>query len=216
MLGDKEPVISPRFLFLYKPLGGANISYRLAAGLYAQTPFYRELRRRDGTVNTDLKAQKSFHAVAGLTWDFRQGKRKTKYRFITEAYYKSLWDLVSYDIDNVRIRYSGENDASGEVMGLDMRLNGEFVKGAESWINLSFLRARESINGVQHIRIEEGGENRKEVADVPRPSDQLVTLSVFLQDYLPRNENIKMHFNFSFGSGLPFGTPNSTYTWTQS
>ena len=206
---NKELLISPRAQLLYKPLGEANLSYRLALGLYAQPPFYREMRRPDGTVNTDLKGQKSFHAVAGFTWDFRQGKRETKYRFIAEAYYKNLWDLVSYDIDNVRIRYSGENDATGQVMGLDMRLNGEFVEGAESWINLSFLRARESLNGIQHIRIEEGGENRQEVNNVPRPSDQLMTLAIFFQDYLPQNENIKMHFNFSFGSGLPFGIPEN-------
>jgi hypothetical protein len=28
---------------------------------------------------------------------------------------------------------------------------------------------------------------------------------MFFQDYLPKNENFKMHLNFTVGSGLPFG-----------
>ena len=208
---NREFTISPRAQLLYKPLRWeSDASFRLAAGFYVQPPFYRELRRLDGSVNTDLQSQKSLHVVGGMTMDFNWAKRgNARFRLITEAYYKKLWDLVSYDVDNVRIRYSGENDASGYVMGLDMRLNGAFVKGAESWINLGFLRARESLDGVRHLSIKEGGEDQKEVNDVARPTDQLMTLSVFFQDYLRRNENLKMHFNFTFGSGLPFGVPGN-------
>ncbi|MCB0667460.1 MAG: carboxypeptidase-like regulatory domain-containing protein [Saprospiraceae bacterium] len=208
---NHEYLISPRAQLLYKPLlWKRDISFKLATGYYAQSPFYRELRRPDGTVNRDLKSQKSIHVVGGMTLDFEsKNRRSTKFRMIMEAYYKRLWDLVSYDIDNVRIRYSGENDAQGYVMGIDMRLNGEFVKGAESWINLSFLQAREALDGVQHEKISEGGKNRKDVKYVPRPTDQLMTLSVFFQDHLRRNENLKMHFNFTFGSGLPFGVPDN-------
>lgn len=208
---NHEYLISPRAQLLYKPLlWKQDISFKLATGYYAQSPFYRELRRPDGTVNRDLKSQKSIHVVGGMTLDFEsKNRRSTKFRMIMEAYYKRLWDLVSYDIDNVRIRYSGENDAQGYVMGIDMRLNGEFVKGAESWINLSFLQAREALDGVQHEKISEGGKNRKDVKYVPRPTDQLMTLSVFFQDHLRRNENLKMHFNFTFGSGLPFGVPDN-------
>jgi hypothetical protein len=208
---NQEMIISPRAQFLYKPLHWKrSASLRLAAGYYAQPPFYREMRRPDGSVNTALKSQKSLHIVGGMTLDFKMKNWKsTKFRFITEAYYKQLYDLVSYDIENVRIRYSGENDANGYVMGLDMRLNGEFVKGAESWINLSFLSAKESLDGIQHISLEEGGLDQKEVDYVSRPTDQLMTLSVFFQDHLRKNENLKMHFNFTFGSGIPFGVPNS-------
>ena len=204
---NKELIIAPRAQLLYKPLGSEkDISYRLAAGLYHQPPFYRELRGPDGSLNTNLRAQKSAHFVAGLTWDFYLGKRNPKkFRFIAEAYYKQLWDLISYEIENVRIRYSGANDAEGYVMGLDMRLNGEFVPGAESWINLSFLRARERLIGVQHLERKIGDESAQPVDDVPRPTDQLMTLSVFFQDYLPRNENFKMHLNMTVGTGLPFG-----------
>ena len=204
--------LSPRAQVLYKPLGGrADISYKLGGGLYVQPPFYRELRRPDGTVNRNLRSQKSAHLVAGLTSDFYYGKRNPKkFRFIAEAYYKDLWDLVSYEIENVRIQYSGENDASGYVTGLDLRLNGEFVPGSESWVNLSLLRARESLRNVQHREVT----GRDMAADtalfnvveyVPRPTDQLWRLSFFFQDHLRNNENFRTHVNVTVGQGLPFG-----------
>ncbi|MEM1320837.1 MAG: TonB-dependent receptor [Bacteroidota bacterium] len=204
---NKELIVSPRAQLLYKPLRSKqDISWRLAAGMYFQPPFYRELRDPTGVVSTDVQSQKSVHIVGGFTWDFYMGRRSpTKFRLITEFYYKHLWDLVSYEIDNVRIRYSGVNDASGYVMGLDMRINGEFVPGAESWINLSFLRARERLDGVQHLRRDIGDTEAQEVRDAPRPTDRLMTLSMFFQDYLPKNENIKMHLNFTVGTGLPYG-----------
>lgn len=62
----------------------------------------------------------------------------SRFRWISEIYYKKLWDVVSYDLDNVRIRYSGLNDAQAYAIGWDNRINGEFVPGAESWVNLSF------------------------------------------------------------------------------
>jgi hypothetical protein len=204
---NKETFISPRMQFLYKPLNKKrDISYRLAAGYYFQPAFYRELRRLDGTLNSNLSAQKSAHIVGGFTYDFKPARfRGNNFRFIMEAYYKRLWDLVSYDVDNVKIRYSGENDATGYVTGVDFRLNGNFVKGAESWFNLSFLRARESLNGVQHMIRELGSTEGTEVNDVPRPTDRLMNMSVFFQDYLPNNENFKMNLNLSIGTGLPFG-----------
>jgi len=204
---NKEMVISPRAQLLYKNLNWKkDISFRLAGGLYFQPPFYRELRDPTGIVNTDVKAQKSAHIVGGFTWDFYLGKLSpTKFRFIAEAYYKRLWDLVSYEVDNVRLRYAGLNNATGSVMGLDMRINGEFVPGAESWINLSFLRARESLDGIQHLKREIGSPDAKEVNSVPRPTDRFMSLSMFFQDYLPRRENFKMHLNFTVGTGLPYG-----------
>lgn len=131
-------------------------------------------------MNLDVLAQKSFHYLAGFSYDFYLGKdNPTKFKLIAEGYYKNLWDLVSYEVENVRIRYAGENNATGYVTGLDVRLNGEFVNGAESWINLSFLRARERLNGVEHLEREVGKAEATVVKDVPRPSDQLVTLALF-------------------------------------
>lgn len=201
--------LSPRAQLLYRPLKrGKGITYKLAGGVYYQTPFYRELRRMDGTINTELKPQRSLHFLAGMTKDFQWATMSERpFKFIMEAYYKSFSDLVSYDIDNVRLRYSGENDASGYAMGLDMRLNGEFVPGAESWINLSFLSTRESLEGVQHRKYSEG--QIVEVNDVPRPTNQAFNVSIYFQDYLPKNENIRVFLNMTFGSGLPFGLPEN-------
>lgn len=204
---NKETLISPRAEILYKPLGWKReVAFKLGGGLYYQPPFYREMRRLDGTVNTDLKSQKSIHLIGGISYDYYwESISKKPFKLIAEMYYKKMDNLVSYEVDNVRIRYSGENDATGTAMGLDLRINGEFVPGAESWVNLSLLRVRESLNDVQHLKREIGASESQEVADVPRPTDRFMNLSMFFQDYLPSNENFKMHLNFSVGTGLPFG-----------
>jgi hypothetical protein len=208
---NKEHFLAPRAQLSYKPVNSKqDVVYRMAAGLYHQSPFYRELRRIDGSVNTDVQAQKSAHFLAGFTYDFEAGREtRVKYRLIAEAYYKHLWDVVSYEVDNVRIRYSGENDATGYVSGIDFRLNGEFVPGVESWVNFSLLRARENLTAVQHLqRNFQTGESTP-VDFVPRPTDQLMLISLFFQDHLPKNENFKVHMNFTFGSGLPYGFPEN-------
>lgn len=207
---SKESWLTPRVQLLLRPLGGKNRhTYRLASGYYYQPPFYRELRDLAGVVNQDVRSQKSWHLVAGITRDFFMGKdKRMPFQLTVEAYHKRLWDLVSYDIDNVRIRYSGVNDATGHVTGIDIRINGEFVPDAESWINLSFLRARESLNGITHLKREPGDPESTPVSSVPRPSDQVMTLAMFFQDYLPGNKNIRAHLLFNVGTGLPFGIPN--------
>jgi hypothetical protein len=201
---NDEFVVSPRLQVSYSPSIG--VGYRLAMGVYVQPPFYKELRMPDGTINEDVLSQKSFHILAGYSTKFGpKGSSGSKYKLILEGYYKSLWDLVSYEVDNVRIRYAGVNNSSGYLTGLDLRINGELVPGAESWINLSFLRARESIQGVQHLEREIGQAEGTPIKDVPRPTDQFMSLHVFFQDYLPGNENVRVHFNVSIGTGLPFG-----------
>jgi hypothetical protein len=204
---NREFFLTPRAQLLYKSLRSRrDISWRLAAGLYYQPPFYRELRNPQGLVNRDVLAQKSAHIVGGFTYDFFLGRLSpTRFRLIMEAYYKRLWDIVSYEIDNVRIRYEGANNATGYVTGVDLRLNGEFVPGVESWVNLSFLRARERLEGVAHRDRAVGQQDGVPVRYVPRPSDQLLTLSVFFQDYLPRNEHFKMNLSLFIGTGLPYG-----------
>ena len=204
---NREFLVSPRAQILFKPLNWRrDMSFKLATGFYMQPPFYRELRDPTGMVNEDLRAQKSLHIVGGMVYDFLwENISPKKFRLTAEAYYKRLWDLVTYELDNVRIRYSGQNDATGYVVGFDARLNGEFVPGAESWINVSILRARESIDGVTHLRRDFGEAEAKEVPDVPRPTDQLASVNIFFQDYLPRNENVKVHLNLVYTSGLPFG-----------
>lgn len=210
--------VTPRAQILYKPLNTqSDVSYRLSTGLFFQPAFYREMRNLVGVVNTNLSAQKSAHVVGGFTYDFLWGKRRpVKMRLIAEAYYKKMWDLVSYDLDNVRVRYSGQNDSRGYATGLDLRLNGEFVQGAESWINLSFLRTRESIDSVQHRVRNVGDRVGKDVKDVPRPTDRLFTMSMFFQDYLRKNKNVRMHMNLTVGTGLPFGVLDNNIVYRNS
>ncbi len=204
---SEELNISPRFQLLYRPLSWQrDVTFKLSGGLYYQPAFYRELRSPTGEINPDIQAQRSMHVVAGMSYDFMMKSISRKpFRLITEVYYKKLDNLVSYEIDNVRIRYSGRNDASGYVTGLDFRINGEFVPGAESWINVSFLKAREQLDGVDHQKRFIGDTIARSVTYVPRPTDRLFNLSMFFQDYLPGNNDFKMSLNLSFGSGLPFG-----------
>jgi hypothetical protein len=206
---NKELNVSPRAQLTYKPLNiKKDMAWRLAAGLYQQPAFYRELRRLDGSLNTNISAQKSAQVLIGLTYDIpARQKGGVNLKVISEIYYKQLWDLISYDINNVRIRYSGENDAQGYAMGWDLRINGEFMPGAESWINFSFLRTREALLGIDHLARTPLNPAGEQVRDVPRPSDRLFNMSMFFQDYLPNNENFRSHVVLNIGTGLPFGFP---------
>lgn len=204
-----ETILMPRFSLQYKPLKWEkDVSFKLASGLYHQPPFYRELRNQQGEINKDVVSQKSLHVVTGLTYDFDWDGRP--FRLLGEMYYKKLWDVVPYDIDNVRISYYGDNLATGYVTGLDLRLNGEFVKDTESWINLSFLRARESFTGVDHLlRTAQNPDTVFVVKDVPRPTDRFMNLSMFFQDYFPGKPRFKVHTILTVGTGLPFGLPDA-------
>ncbi len=199
-----EFLFSPRLNVSYIPADNNNFRLRSALGIYYQSPLYKELRMPDGTLNENIKAQKSTHYVLGGDLYFNVKERP--FKFTTEAYYKQLTNLISYQIDNVRIRYSGMNNAVGYATGLDMKINGELVKGLESWASLSIMQTREDILDDSYE-----DENGAIVYPgyIPRPSDQRVNFSLFFQDYLPKNPTFKVHLNLIFGSGLPFGPPHS-------
>ena len=129
--GNYQTVISPRAQIALKPKWKRDVVFRLSGGAYDQPPTYRELRDSSGTVQPNVKAQKSIHAVFGGDYSFKIGDRG--FKFTSEAYYKSMTDVNTYTIDNVRIRYRANNNAEAYAYGLDLRLNGEFVKGTESW-----------------------------------------------------------------------------------
>lgn len=216
---NKEFVVSPRVQFALRPAGNEKLVFNFAGGMYAQPPFYREMRNLTGFVNTSLKSQKSVHAIFGIDYNFKMWGRK--FKFITEAYYKYLYDLVPYEFDNVLIRYSGRNNAIGYATGIDLRLNGEFVKGTDSYVSLSVMNTREDIqDDIGFTYFDEDGNivaaaspNVARIdtfipGQIPRPTDQRFMMSMFFQDYLPKNENFKVHLNLIFASGLPFGPPD--------
>jgi hypothetical protein len=211
---NNEILMSPRVGVSWKPANWLrDIIFRGAAGAYHQPPFYREMRRPDGSINKDLKAQKSYQAVAGFDYNFRAGSRA--YKLITEAYYKKMWQVVPYDIDNVRIRYSGENEAKAYATGIEMRLFTELVKDAESWISLGFMRTRENLDNDTYYNYSLDSLNKPVDSSLQqggwfrRPSDRLFTFGMFLQDYLATNKNFKVYLNFLYGSNMPYNIPGS-------
>ena len=187
----QQMVFSPRAQFSIKPNGKKDMLYRLSGGLYYQPPFYRELRGANGTVNSNVKAQRSIHLVAGHEYSFKLWKRP--FKLISEAYYKSLSDVNPYTVENVRIRYAANNNAKAYAYGLDLRLNGEFVPGTESWFSFGYLKTEEAIGGREFIA---------------RPMDQRLKFGVLFQDYIPQLPNMKMYLNLVYNTGVPGGSPS--------
>ncbi len=200
---NKDWLFSPRLQFSITPDIKADIVFRAAAGLYGQPPFYREMRDLDGKVNTNLKAQKSIHAIVGFDYNFKAWGRN--FKFVSELYYKYLYDQVPYEFDNVFIRYFGENLSKGYVAGIDFRLHGELVKGADSWISMSVMSTQEDVAG--DFRVSDEGDTTYP-GFLPRPTDQRIRFSMFFQDYFPTSETFKVHLNLVFATGLPFGPPD--------
>ncbi|MEO7444247.1 MAG: carboxypeptidase-like regulatory domain-containing protein [Ferruginibacter sp.] len=220
---NKEILISPRLQLSIKPQWKRDMVFKLSAGMYSQPPFYREARNNAGFFNTALKAQKSLQAVAGFDYNFA-GLGNRPFRFTSEAYYKHLTDVVPYDIDNVKIRYQGLNDAKAYATGLELRLFGELVKDAESWFSLSFMRTRENLDNDFYYQYKNAAGEiitsasaDKVIADsvsttvgyVRRPSDRLITAGLYLEDYLATNKNFKVHLNTIYGSNMSYNIPGS-------
>jgi len=217
-----EFLVSPRAQISYKPAWHKDIVLKAALGEYDQPPFYREMRRYDGTVNTSLKSQKSRQAVIGFDYNLSNGDRPM--RITTEVYYKALRDVDIYDIDNVRIQYVGNNNAKAYATGIETRLFTELVQGAESWLSVGIGRTKEKIDNDFYYDYENAEGQiisaqttdqvvadsvKHEVGYVRRPSDRLLTLGLFLQDYLSTNKNFRVHLNMIYGSNMTYNIPNS-------
>ncbi len=208
-----ELLLSPRIGASWKPGGQRDIVFRAAGGAYHQPPFYRELRRYDGTVNTALRAQRSWQGVAGFDYNFFALNRAL--RLTTEAYYKHMTAVVPYDIDNVRIRYSGENNARAYATGIEMRLFGELVKDAESWVSLGLMRTRENLTNdfFKQYSVDSLGKpvdsSTVEGGWFRRPTDRTITFGMFFQDYLATNKNFKVYLNTLYGTNLPYNIPGN-------
>ena len=148
----KAPIkqyLAPRAQFAIKPDWKKDMLFRIGVGLYYQPPFYRELRDSTGTVQPGVKAQKSFHVVLGNEYSFEMWERP--FKLVSEAYYKNITDVNPYTIENVRIRYFAKNNAKAYAYGLDLRLNGEFVPGTESWFSFGYLKTEQNIDNRGYI-----------------------------------------------------------------
>lgn len=227
-----QTVVSPRARFTYRPgwkkytAEGDTLvrdySFWVASGFYYQPPFYREVRRLNGTLNPDIKAQRSIHFLLGMDRNFKIWDRP--FKFTSELYYKGLDALIPYQLENVRIRYLGTNNAKGFATGLDMKLSGEFIQGIESWVGASVMTIQEDLtDDFYYKRFNSAGDlivpgftfdqvavdsTRVEPGSIPRPTDQRVSFALFFQDEMPRWPTFKVNLTLNFGTGVPFGPPN--------
>jgi len=187
-----QTVFSPRVQFTLKPdWDKKDMLFRLAVGYYHQPPFYRELRDSLGIVRPNVKAQQSIHFVLSNDYNFKMYNRN--FKMVTELYYKSMTDINTYTLENVRIRYRANNDAEAYAYGLDMRLNGEFVPGTESWLSFGYMKTEE---------------NYKDKGFIARPTDQRLKFGILFQDYMPNLPNMKLYLNLVYNTGLPGGSPS--------
>lgn len=187
---NKETIFSPRFQFAIKPDWDTDMLFKLSGGVYYQAPFYKEIKDLDGNFNSNIKSQRSMQLILANDYEFYMYDRP--FKLTTEAYYKKMDDLIPYYMDNVRIRYSGKNNASGYAYGIDTRLFGEFVPGVDSWLSASYARVYENIDGRGNI---------------PRPTDQRFRFAMFYQDYMPKFPSMRVNLTLVYAMGLPNGAP---------
>ncbi len=192
-----ESILSPRASLAIIPAFDHNMSIRLASGLYYQAPFYKELRDTSTvngvtyvTLNKKIRSQRSIHFIAGMDYRFKALGRN--FMFTAEAYYKLLNNLVPYSVNNLKVTYYGDNVASGHAAGLDLKLFGEFVPGADSWLTFSLMNTRMKLNGVS----------------MPLPTDQRFGLNLYFTDFFPGTTRWKMSLKLAFADGLPFSAPH--------
>ena len=230
---NQEFFITPRATLTYYPraylvnkgrIARRGLSYRLSSGLYYQPPFYREFRTFDGNLNLNVVSQKSFHLVAGSDVYFNMWERDVPFKFTAELYYKYLWDINPYEIENVRTRYYAENNAVAYAYGLDLNVHGQFVEGIESFFKLGLMSTKEDILNDSYKeyynaageRIIFGYSDDQVVVDsaviypgyVPRPTDQWLNLGALVQDRMPGFEKFSVQMGLQFGSRLPYGPPD--------
>jgi len=211
---NNQFLVSPRIGFSWKPKDAKkDIVYRASLGIYDQPPFFREMVKPDGTLNEDLKAQRSWQASAGFDYNFKLDDRP--FRIATEGYYKGMTDVDPYDISNVHIQYFGVNDAKAYAAGVETRLFGELVKDAESWISIGVMKTMEKVNNASYYRYTLDSLNQPidsikvQQGWIRRPTDRRLTLGMFIQDYLPTNKNFKFYMSLLYGSNMPYSIPGS-------
>lgn len=193
---NNQLLISPRIAGAFMPETERGHVFKFASGYYYQPPFYKEIRRFDGTLIENSKAQRSIHFLASNEFKFAAYKRY--FTLLTEIYYKKLDNIIPYEVDNVRIRYYADQRAVGYAAGIDARVAGDFVPGIDSWFRVSFMKTEEDI-------IDIGNGEDDGYGYIPRPTDSRFSSTIFFQDYFPGNQNFKAHLNLVYSTGLPFG-----------
>jgi hypothetical protein len=196
-------LLSPRVLITMHPYWERQVSFHASAGLYYQPPFYRELLDPQGNLHKDIKAQESIHYVVGSDYQFTAWGRP--FKFTTEVYYKYLAHLIPYKTEDVAVQYLPDYHAKGYVAGIEFKINGEFVKDAESWATLSIMETKEDVYN-DYIVHSDG--TVEYPGYYPRPTNQLVNFGLFFQDYFPNNPDYKVHLTLFYGSRMPFGSPD--------
>lgn len=216
---NKKANVSPRVGIAMKPHWNHNMVFRLSGGVYVQQPFYREIRMFDGSlVDPEIAStQKSYQVVLGHELNFKAWDRP--FVLTSEVYYKYLKDIVPYEVDNIRIRYYADQKATGYATGIDLKINGEFVKGIDSWASLSVMKTAENIkyfvdaegNILSQTAVNNGADFVHDtiICGIPRPSDQRVNFAIFFQDYIPFIPTFRVNLKLIFGTGLPFGASDS-------
>ena len=194
---NKETTVSPRASMAIVPAFNNDVTIRLAAGLYYQAPFYKEMRDTitangvtTAVLNDKIKSQQSIHFIAAADYRFKMLNRP--FKFSAEAYYKALNNLIPYNVQNMKITYYGENLTKGYATGIDLKLYGEFVPGTDSWLTFSLMSTRQKFNGEW----------------IPLPTDQRWAVNLHFTDYFPGTDRWKMTLKLAFADGLPFGAPH--------
>ena len=233
---NNEVIVSPRLSLKYRPLlyhisdsgeiTRRNLALRVATGVYQQPAFYREYRRLDGSLNQNIQAQRSIHLILGADYIFNKWGRD--FKLTSEVYVKYMDRVIPYDVDNVRIRYSANNDATAYSTGIDLKLNGKFIEDLESWGTISVMQTRVNLgNDVYHTYLNSDGDTiipgftNNSVAEdslayypgfLPRPTDQRVSFGLFFQDKMPKTWNtekvkwdkFKINLSFIYNTGFSY------------
>jgi hypothetical protein len=217
---NDQTMISPRGAVSYKPnivrvkndstTIKYNLTFRFAAGVYYQPPFYHAMRDLSGLVpavngqiNPNIRAQESLQFILGVDYVFFLFKRP--FKWTTEMYYKPMWNLIPFQTDNLRLEYYATNNSIGYAYGMDMKLNGEFIKGIESYVGFGLLKTQEDISNDSYYS------NDSIIfypGYIPRPFDQRFSFNLMFQDEMPMWPSFKVHLNLSLVTGFPFGPPN--------
>lgn len=195
---NKEFLVSPRVNFNLVPIEHNRWNYRFALGMYYQSPFYKEYRlaQTDALgnssimLNRNIKSPLSVQFIFATDYTFRMMDRP--FKITGEAYYKNLSRLISYEYDNLKINYSGQNDSKGYIMGMDFKLFGQFVPGSDSWITFSLMKTQQTLNGKK----------------VPLPSDQRYSIGLFFTDYFPKFPKLRFSLRGVLSDGLTMTAPH--------